>query len=189
MRPNTNNFSACYRFEIVWKSHWKESGTGNRAISLFHRSNRAFGRSVYCPRVLSIYQEVKNNMAANLPTLAIYVDYQKAYDRVWHNVFLVKLFRLSMPLGLLKVIASSLKDRRAYVAFGETFECVLHLHRSPIGMHQCQCVHWNTDTDNIDTGFTDHTETLILMSLTHWYTEWIDADCWGNASYLWFESV
>ena len=33
-------------------------------------------------RVLSIYQEEKNNMAANLPTLAIYVDYQKAYDRV-----------------------------------------------------------------------------------------------------------
>ncbi len=31
---------------------------------------------------LSIDQEVKNNMAANIPTLAIYVDYQKAYDRV-----------------------------------------------------------------------------------------------------------
>jgi hypothetical protein len=32
-------------------------------------------------RVLSIFQEVKNNMAANLPTLAVYIDYQKAYDR------------------------------------------------------------------------------------------------------------
>ena len=29
-------------------------------------------------RVLSIYQEVRNNMATNIPTLAIYVDYQKA---------------------------------------------------------------------------------------------------------------
>jgi len=42
-------------------------------------------------RVLSIYQEVKNNMAANIPTLAVYVDYQKAYDKVWHKglVFMV----------------------------------------------------------------------------------------------------
>ncbi|CAF1649604.1 unnamed protein product [Rotaria magnacalcarata] len=33
-------------------------------------------------RVLSIYQDVKNNITANIPTLAIYVDYQKAYDKV-----------------------------------------------------------------------------------------------------------
>jgi hypothetical protein len=71
-------------------------------------------------RVLSIYQEVKNNMAANVPTLAIYVDYQKAYDRVWHIGLLVKLFRLGMPLGLLKIVASWLKNRRAYVVFGKT---------------------------------------------------------------------
>jgi hypothetical protein len=59
-------------------------------------------------------------MVANLPTLAIYVDYQKAYDRVWHIGLLVKLFRLGMPFGLLKIIASWLNDRRAYVVFGET---------------------------------------------------------------------
>ena len=70
-------------------------------------------------RVLSIYQEVNNNMAANIPTLAIYVDYQKAYDKVWHAALIVKLNRLGMPHGLLKVIASWLRDRQAYVAFGE----------------------------------------------------------------------
>jgi len=70
-------------------------------------------------RVLSIYQEVKNNMAANLPTLAIYVDYQKAYDRVWHAALLVKLWRFGMPLVLLKIINSWLKNRKAYVIFGE----------------------------------------------------------------------
>ncbi len=42
-------------------------------------------------RVLSIYQEVKINMVANLPTLAIYVDYQKAYDRVLHAALMYKL--------------------------------------------------------------------------------------------------
>ena len=70
-------------------------------------------------RVLSIYQEVKNNMAANIPTLALYVDYQKAYDRVWHAALLVKLCRMGMPINLLKMIESWLKDRKAYVAYGE----------------------------------------------------------------------
>jgi hypothetical protein len=70
-------------------------------------------------RVLSIYQEIKNNMAANVPTLAIYVDYQKAYDKVWHKGLVVKLNRKGIPLGLLKLIISWLNDRRAYVVFGE----------------------------------------------------------------------
>ena len=70
-------------------------------------------------RVLSIYQEVKNNMAANIPTVALYVDYQKAYDRVWHAALLVKLCRMGMPIDLLKMIESWLKDRKAYVAYGE----------------------------------------------------------------------
>jgi hypothetical protein len=33
-------------------------------------------------RVLSIFQEVQNNLAANVPTLALYVDYEKAFDLV-----------------------------------------------------------------------------------------------------------
>ena len=69
-------------------------------------------------RVLSIYQEVKNKMAANIPTLAVYVDYQKAYDKVWHKGLVVKLYRLGIPLGLLKLIVSWLSGRRAYVSFG-----------------------------------------------------------------------
>ena len=76
-------------------------------------------KSLLPTRVLSIYQEVKNNMAANLPTLAIYVDYQKAYDRVWHTALLFKLWGFDMPIELLKIIESWLKGRKAYVAFDE----------------------------------------------------------------------
>ena len=70
-------------------------------------------------RVLSIYQEVKNNLAANVPTLAIYVDYEKAYDRVWHLGLLVKLYRLVIPTSLLKTINSWLENRTAYICFGQ----------------------------------------------------------------------
>ena len=84
-------------------------------------------------RVLSIYQEVKNNMAANVPTLAIYVDYQKAYDKVWHKGLLVKLDRKGIPSGLLRLINSWLKDRQAYVVFGESESKVFRTH---IGLPQ-----------------------------------------------------
>ncbi|CAF2261169.1 unnamed protein product [Rotaria magnacalcarata] len=70
-------------------------------------------------RVLSIYQEVDNNIAANIPTLAIYVDYQKVYDIVWHAALIVKLNHLGMPHGLLKFFISCLNDKQAYVVFGE----------------------------------------------------------------------
>ena len=79
-------------------------------------------------RVLSIYEEVKNNMATNLPTLAIYVDYQKAYDRVWRTALPFKLWRLDMPFELLKIIESCLKGRKAYVAFGEKTSEVFDIH-------------------------------------------------------------
>ena len=59
--------------------YWAES---NHLVLVEQSAFRQKSLLSISTRVLSIYQEVKNNMAANLPTLAIYVDYQKAYDRV-----------------------------------------------------------------------------------------------------------
>jgi hypothetical protein len=84
-------------------------------------------------RVLSIYQEVKNNLTANIPTLGVYVDYQKAYDKVWHKGLTVKLNRMNIPLGLLKIIISWLNDRYAYVAYGENKSTIFNTH---IGLPQ-----------------------------------------------------
>ncbi|CAF0942927.1 unnamed protein product [Didymodactylos carnosus] len=92
-------------------------------------------------RVLSIFQEV--NFAANIPTLAIFVDYQKAYDNVWHMALIVKLFRLGIPLGLLKIVHSWLSDRKAYVILGDMRSKAFYLYiglpqassLSPVSIH------------------------------------------------------
>ena len=44
--------------------------------------------------------------AVRVPTVAIDVDYQKAFDRVWHIGLLVKLFRMDMPMALLEMVHS-----------------------------------------------------------------------------------
>jgi hypothetical protein len=84
-------------------------------------------------RVLSIYQEIKNNLSANAPTLAIYVDYEKAFDLVWHTGLLVKLHRLGIPTSLLKMIRWWLDNRTAYICFGQTKSDAFNVH---VGLHQ-----------------------------------------------------
>lgn len=108
--------------------HWAET---NRLVPLEQSGFRP--KCLLPTRVLSIYQEVKNNMAANIPTLAIYVDYQKAYDRVWHAALICKLERMGMPLNLLKMIVNWLKDRKAYVEYGEITSQIFNIN---IGLPQ-----------------------------------------------------
>ncbi|CAF5130773.1 unnamed protein product, partial [Rotaria magnacalcarata] len=67
-------------------------------------------------------------MTANIPTATIYVDYQKAYDKVWHKGLIVKLNRLNISAGLLKLIISWLSDRYAYVVFGSSRSGTFPMH-------------------------------------------------------------
>jgi hypothetical protein len=70
-------------------------------------------------RVLSIVQQVQNNLDANEPTLSLYIDYKKAYDRMWHTALIVKLHRSRMRIALLKVVYSWLFTRKAFALHGE----------------------------------------------------------------------
>jgi len=54
-----------------------------------------------------------------MPTLAVYVDYRKAYDMLWHAGLMVKLHDLGMPTELLKITSSWIGNRQAYITSGE----------------------------------------------------------------------
>ena len=77
-------------------------------------------------RVLPCYQEIKKEFSSYAPTLAIYVNYKKAYDGIWRRTLLVKLRDLEMPIALMKTITSWLEKCQAYITCGEirsdTFE-------------------------------------------------------------------
>ena len=104
-------------FEKVILERVKDWAEGSKLVPAEQSGFRPGG--MLTSRVLSIYQEIKNNLAANMPTLALYVDYRKAYDMVWHAGLLVKLKGLEMPTELLKMTSSWLENRQAYIVLGE----------------------------------------------------------------------
>ena len=69
-------------------------------------------------RVLSMYQEVNNQLDGNVPVLALYVDYKKAYDLVWHKGLIVKLNRMGLPMELTRILITWLTNRSVYISFG-----------------------------------------------------------------------
>jgi hypothetical protein len=116
-RPISLLFTQSKLFEKILLDRVRLWAEGN---SLVPREQSGFrSKCLLQTRVLSIYQEIKNNLAANAPTLAIYVDYEKAYDRVWHMGLLVKLYKLDIPLNLLKMIESWLDKRTAFISFAQ----------------------------------------------------------------------
>ncbi|CAF3305542.1 unnamed protein product [Rotaria socialis] len=109
-------------------SNWTE---GAQLVPIEQSDFRQGG--LIATRVLSICQEIQNNLAANMPTLVLYVDYRKAHDMVWHAVLLVKLHNLGMPIALLRMTASWLGHRQAYISFGGK---VSEKHKINIGLPQ-----------------------------------------------------
>ena len=103
---------------------------------------RILGRNDHLPIVhslsrfsvfLSLQQKIKNKSATNIPPLGIYVDYQKAYDRMWQMELIIKLHRMQIPLHLLKAIANWLDNRKAYIIFGKKRSDIFTTH---IGLPQ-----------------------------------------------------
>lgn len=72
-------------------------------------------------------------MAANVPTLAVYVDYQKTYDPLWHAALTTKLGNLEIPHCLLTMIVSWLSSRSVYLVIGKEASVAFQIH---IGLPQ-----------------------------------------------------
>lgn len=58
-------------------------------------------------RVLNI----SSNNSNKGKTATIFLDIEKAFDRLWHEVLLYKLIQTGVPLSLFKIIKSFLLDR------------------------------------------------------------------------------
>ncbi|KAG6459263.1 hypothetical protein O3G_MSEX011283 [Manduca sexta] len=62
-------------------------------------------------QVLRITEHVYNKRRYNRPTGAIFFDVEKAFDKVWHNGLLFKLYTLNVPTQLVHIIRDFLSNR------------------------------------------------------------------------------
>lgn len=70
-------------------------------------------------------------------TAAVFLDVEKAFDRVWHPGLLFKLIQVSLPPALTQVLASFLRGRRFFV----TVECAdSALRHAAAGVPQGSCL-------------------------------------------------
>ncbi|CAF1501089.1 unnamed protein product [Rotaria magnacalcarata] len=70
-------------------------------------------------RITSLIEDIRLTIAAcNRPTLAIFVDFMSAFDRMWYPGLIHSLTKLEMPLPLIKWISSWLNNRSFSVHHG-----------------------------------------------------------------------
>ena len=94
-------------------SFWLESR------SIFHPDQAGFrkGRGTE-EQVASLIQFIHDGLQRRDRTVAVMVDFSRAYDRVWKEGLLAKLGRIGTPTCLTRWIRSFLADRRAFVSWG-----------------------------------------------------------------------
>lgn len=62
-------------------------------------------------QLIKVIKTAKENFSEKKSTGVIFLDVEKAFDRVWHNGLLYKMFKLRFPLTLIKTIRSFLSER------------------------------------------------------------------------------
>jgi hypothetical protein len=58
---------------------------------------------------------------SNLATIAVFLDFRAAFDSVWHNGLRLVLKSLNLPLPVLRLLSSFLRDRQFFVRVDDCF--------------------------------------------------------------------
>lgn len=62
-------------------------------------------------QLINVIKTAKENINKKKSTGVIFLDVEKAFDRVWHNGLLYKMIKLEFPLTLTKTVSSFLSER------------------------------------------------------------------------------
>jgi len=62
-------------------------------------------------QLIKVIKTAKENIKMKKSTGMIFLDVEKAFDRVWHNGLLYKMLKLNFPLPLIKTVRSFLSER------------------------------------------------------------------------------
>lgn len=69
-------------------------------------------------QLLRVTHHLRTNMALKKPSGLVLLDFQKAFDRVWHPGLIYKLVELEVPMYLTKLIQNYLSERSFHTKLG-----------------------------------------------------------------------
>ena len=74
--------------------------------------NQVFEKTFNNHNLLKITDDIKRAMNKSVVTLAIFIDYSKAFDTIDHNILLEKLLKFNLSPQAIEIIFSYISDRK-----------------------------------------------------------------------------
>lgn len=78
-------------------------------------------------QLTKLTHQLSQNFNNNINTASIFLDVEKAFDRVWHAGLLYKLSQLNIPTEIVKIIESFLTDRTFITKIEDSFSSIRHI--------------------------------------------------------------
>ncbi|GFV47550.1 RNA-directed DNA polymerase from mobile element jockey [Trichonephila clavipes] len=116
-----------YRFLANWQRKLSLPDlmiTWKTKISLFRSSTGFRPRLSTTHQLLRVVEYIKDGIDRHQYTAAVFLDIQKAFDRVWHTGLLFKLIMYKIPPPLILLLKSYISDRSFTVKINRTFSQV-----------------------------------------------------------------
>ena len=84
--------------------------------NFFHSSQHGFRSGFSCDTQLALfYHDISSSLDLNIPVDALFLDFEKAFDKVPHQRLLLKLSRLNINANVFNWICSFLTNRQQFV--------------------------------------------------------------------------
>ena len=74
-----------------------------------------------------VTNHISNNLNRQCPTAAVFLDVSKAFDRVWHEGLLYKMYTSQIPIPFIKLIHSYLSNRSSTVRVNNAYSTPIHI--------------------------------------------------------------
>jgi hypothetical protein len=88
-------------------------------------------------RFVQFLQDVTAGLLQHTATLVVYVDFTKAFDNIWHDGLIFKLYKMNCPRELVEFIIQYLKNRQCYIELNGRISDILNIEK---GVPQGSCL-------------------------------------------------
>ncbi|GFU56462.1 probable RNA-directed DNA polymerase from transposon X-element [Trichonephila clavipes] len=117
-------------------------------------------------QLLRVVEYIKDAIDRNQYTAAVFLDIQKAFDRVWHTGLLFKLIKYKIPPPLILLLKSYINDRSFTVKINRTYSQIKSS-KAGIAQDDTAILSRHYDPNTLIKNLNNH-----LSHLEKWFSVW-----------------